>query len=180
MQLNTERCVIRPLSTDHSQHLFEYINSNQAHLAKWEPHRDQSYYSLEATELRLSQYQLEYENNGSLHLAAFNQQGSEILALCSFTNIVQGPFQACYLGYSVAQQHQGKGLMTEVLGAALDYVFNVLSLHRVMANYMPANVRSEALLNKLGFEREGLAKAYLKIAGSWQDHVLTAKINQRD
>lgn len=99
-------------------------------------------------------------------MAAFNQQGSEILALCCFINIVQGPFQACCLGYSLVQQHQGKGLMTEVLGAALDYVFNVLNLHRVMANYMPANMRSEALLNKLGFEREGLAKAYLKIAGS--------------
>ncbi|WP_448217491.1 hypothetical protein [Endozoicomonas sp. 2B-B] len=28
-----------------------------------------------------------------------------------------------------------------------------------------------ALLDKLGFEHEGLAKSYLKIAGKWQDHV---------
>ncbi|WP_415232094.1 hypothetical protein [Psychromonas sp.] len=38
-------------------------------------------------------------------------------------------------------------------------------------------MRSEKLLVKLGFEKEGVAKSYLKIAGSWQDHVLTSKIN---
>lgn len=46
-----------------------------------------------------------------------------------------------------------------------------------MANYTPSNIRSEKLLTKLGFEKEGLAKSYFKIAGSWQDHVLTSKIN---
>jgi ribosomal-protein-alanine N-acetyltransferase len=38
-------------------------------------------------------------------------------------------------------------------------------------------VRSERLLARLGFEREGYAKAYLKIAGQWQDMVLNSLIN---
>jgi ribosomal-protein-alanine N-acetyltransferase len=46
-----------------------------------------------------------------------------------------------------------------------------------MANYMPGNERSARLLERLGFEREGYAKAYLNIAGRWQDHVLTALVN---
>jgi ribosomal-protein-alanine N-acetyltransferase len=29
----------------------------------------------------------------------------------------------------------------------------------------------------LGFEKEGYAKSYLKIAGHWQDHILTALVN---
>ena len=52
-----------------------------------------------------------------------------------------------------------------------------------MANYMPHNSRSAALLFRLGFEKEGVARSYLKIAGKWQDHVLTSKIatcNDRD
>lgn len=50
--------------------------------------------------------------------------------------------------------------------------FTVLKLHRVMANYRPENLRSERLLARLGFEKEGLARSYLKINGSWADHVL--------
>jgi [ribosomal protein S5]-alanine N-acetyltransferase len=44
---------------------------------------------------------------------------------------------------------------------------------------MPANTRSARLLERLGFEREGMARAYLKIADKWEDHVLTARINPK-
>jgi ribosomal-protein-alanine N-acetyltransferase len=33
------------------------------------------------------------------------------------------------------------------------------------------------VLEGLGFEREGVARSYLKINGEWADHVLTALIN---
>ncbi|MBT7329669.1 MAG: 30S ribosomal protein S5 alanine N-acetyltransferase, partial [Oceanospirillaceae bacterium] len=46
-----------------------------------------------------------------------------------------------------------------------------------MATYMVNNVRSAALLQRLGFEKEGYAKSYLNIAGRWEDHVLTALVN---
>ena len=47
-------------------------------------------------------------------------------------------------------------------------------MHRIMANCMPHNHRSGALLTRLGFEPEGYAKDYLLIDGQWQDHILTA------
>ena len=59
-------------------------------------------------------------------------------------------------------------------------VFSTLRFHRIIANYIPGNQRSQKTLNAVGFEREGYAKSYLKIAGKWQDHVLTALINPLD
>jgi ribosomal-protein-alanine N-acetyltransferase len=100
-----------------------------------------------------------------------------MLAGCNFTNIVRGPLQACYLGYSVDQAHQGQGLMREVVQAGIGYMFGAQGLHRIMANHMPSNVRSEKLLRALGFEREGYARAYLHIAGRWEDMVLNALLN---
>jgi len=44
---------------------------------------------------------------------------------------------------------------------------------------MPHNAASERVLFKLGFEKEGIARKYLKIAGKWEDHILTSKINER-
>ncbi|MDG2718812.1 30S ribosomal protein S5 alanine N-acetyltransferase, partial [Vibrio parahaemolyticus] len=48
---------------------------------------------------------------------------------------------------------------------------------RIQAGYMPHNKRSEAVLEHVGFNREGYAKDYLLINGEWQDHVLTSLIN---
>jgi ribosomal-protein-alanine N-acetyltransferase len=69
--------------------------------------------------------------------------------------------------------------MAEALQSVLGFAFGSLELHRVMANHVPGNDRSARLLERLGFEREGYAKAYLHLDGRWQDHVLTALTNDR-
>jgi ribosomal-protein-alanine N-acetyltransferase len=75
-------------------------------------------------------------------------------------------------------KEEGKGLMFEALREAIRYVFVEKRLHRIMANYMPSNVRSANLLKKLGFVEEGYAKEYLLINGRWEDHILTALTNR--
>ena len=54
--------------------------------------------------------------------------------------------------------------------------FDELGLNRVMAGYLPHNERSATLLLRLGFEKEGYARRYLKINGKWEDHILTALV----
>ena len=103
-----------------------------------------------------------------------------MMAECNFTNIVKGPFQACNLGYSVAKTREGHGIMTAVVKKGIEIMFKEYGLHRIMANYMPGNARSARLLERCGFVREGYAKAYLKIAGRWEDHVLTSLVNRND
>ena len=90
---------------------------------------------------------------------------------------MRGPFDACFLGFSLDQKEQGKGLMYEALQVAITHMFDIEKLHRIMANYRPENIRSANLLKRLGFEEEGRARRYLKINGQWTDHVLTACIN---
>ena len=67
--------------------------------------------------------------------------------------------------------------MYEALKAAIEFMFTTFTLHRIQANYIPRNERSGKLLRKLGFTVEGYARDYLKINGKWEDHILTAKIN---
>ncbi len=100
-----------------------------------------------------------------------------IIAKISYTQIFRGPFHACYLGYAMAETYCGRGLMTQALRMTNDYMFRELNIHRIMANYMPENVASGRVLEKLGFVTEGLAKDYLRINGEWRDHVLTSLTN---
>jgi ribosomal-protein-alanine N-acetyltransferase len=69
--------------------------------------------------------------------------------------------------------------MRRALKTACQWMFAEKGLHRIMAAYIPRNVRSANVLESLGFEKEGLAKQYLLIDGQWQDHVLTSLINQQ-
>lgn len=68
--------------------------------------------------------------------------------------------------------------MYEALTAAVKYTFEEMNLHRIMANYMPANERSGKLLRQLGFTLEGYARDYLLLEGGWRDHILTSLINE--
>jgi ribosomal-protein-alanine N-acetyltransferase len=52
-----------------------------------------------------------------------------------------------------------------------------LQLHRVEAACIPDNIRSIRVLEKAGFQREGLLRSYLRINGAWQDHYLYARIS---
>jgi len=52
--------------------------------------------------------------------------------------------------------------------------FATLRLHRIEAACLPHNDRSIQLLTRTNFQPEGMARAYLRINGLWQDHLLFA------
>lgn len=174
--LTTPRAVLRLVEVSDAWKLLRYREQNREHLAPWEPLREASYYTLDHCVQTLAESREAVRLDRAYPFFALDLAGQEILACFTFSNVVRGVFQACHLGYSVTARRQGQGLMQEVLGTALPWVFDALDMHRVMANYMPRNERSGKLLEALGFEREGYAKRYLQIAGRWEDHVLTSRI----
>ena len=174
--LETERLFLRvPLPEDACE-MADFVTRNREHFSPWNPVRSEDYYTVNYWNTALAEI-VENANRGtSLQLVLFPKTSEKpsIIGYCNFSNIVRGAFQAAYLGYGLDQYAVGKGLMAEALTCAIDYCFNTLNLHRIMANYMPANVRSASLLKRLGFVTEGFARDYLFLAGKWQDHLLTA------
>ncbi|MFC5528829.1 GNAT family N-acetyltransferase [Cohnella yongneupensis] len=65
------------------------------------------------------------------------------------------------LSYDLREEYWNSGVMTEGLTAALDYTKQHLGPHRIQAEVVPENVASLKLLQKLGFQQEGLLKHYL-------------------
>jgi ribosomal-protein-alanine N-acetyltransferase len=176
-KIETVHAVLAILDPEQAGLLLEYVTSNQNHLAPWEPERDEHYFTLEGCRERLEMSRAGFEIGVSVQFCALDRACSRMVGNCNFSNIMEGPYQACTLGYSIARQDQGTGLMQEILKAGIRYMFEVRDLHRIMANHIPGNIRSERLLQTLGFTREGYAQSYLNIDGRWQDHVLNALIN---
>lgn len=180
LRLSTLRTLIRLPAPADAAKLLRFRVDNRAHLAPWEPFRDESWYTLDACARSIVDGAEAARLDRGYPLVVFDLDDTDVLASFTFSNVVRGPFQACLLGYGVAMGQQGQGLMREALQAGLQWAFEELDLHRVMANYLPRNERSAQLLERLGFEREGYARRYLKIAGQWEDHVLTAKVRDLD
>jgi len=175
--IETVRTHLHVLDVHHADAVIAYYRENADHLNKWEPKRAPDFYSETLWRWQGRNAQLDFARGTSVRLLAFDRETNKIAATSNYTQIQRGPFEACTLGFSVGAAFQGTGLMFEVLEAGLGYVFNTMGLHRVMANHLPENDRSAAMLSRLGFEREGYAKTYLQIDGVWRDHVLNAKIN---
>lgn len=76
--------------------------------------------------------------------------------------------------------YNGRGYTTEAVRLVVDYAFQVLKLHRIEAGVMPRNTRSIRVLEKSGFEKEGLSRKNVLINGKWEDHLHFAIVNPDD
>lgn len=179
LPIKTERLLIRFPEPEEAEKIVTYVVKNREHLEAWEPVRSEKYFTLDFWKKEIKKINSEFFFGQSVRLSIFLKDAPEvtIIGVCNFTNIIRAAFQACHLSYSIDQSYEGQGLMHEALKVAIDFVFKKFKMHRIMANYMPRNDRSGRLLKKLGFVTEGYAREYLKIAGKWEDHILTAKVN---
>lgn len=178
--IRTQRLVLSLPQVTDAPELLAYGLKNEVHLAPWSPPAPQPSLTLELYERLVEDIQRELASGISVRfwLRLGEEFTGRFIGAVSLSQIVLGAFRACYLGYHVDHEHEGQGYVSEAVAAAIQYAFGELKLHRIMANYMPANRRSARLLERLGFEEEGYAKQYLFIAGRWEDHILTALTNR--
>ncbi len=66
------------------------------------------------------------------------------------------------MGYWCGAPHRGQGFMTEAARAVLIFGFEQLGVHRVQASYFPRDPASARILEKIGMQREGLIRGYVR------------------
>ena len=167
--------------------LARFLSENYAgHLDRWSPPPVQGFFTAtfwrERLDIAIDELQADRAVRFVLQMRVPEEAGgtpvdAPIIGTCNYTNIVRGAFHACHLGYQIARESQGHGLMAEALTAANAFMFDAMRMHRLMANFRPENERSRALLMRLGFVEEGLARNYLFIDGAWRDHILTSLVH---
>lgn len=171
--LRTNRLLLQPIEESHAPILLDFVQRNKLYFKQWSPAYSDQFFSLN--------YQLQVIQNdtrqwnlgvGFKFYIFSNEDGNNqhILGSVTLSNVVRGPLQSCFLGYKIDEKVTNKGLATEAIAHITRFAFEKLSLHRVEANIMPDNAASIRVIEKLGFQKEGYSKDYLKINGKWQDH----------
>lgn len=95
-----------------------------------------------------------------------------IIGTICFRNIAKPIYSSCQVGYRMDKGHTGKGYCTEALRAGINIMFNDLELHRIEALVLPDNSASIAILENLGFKKEGLLRDKIQIQNQWRDHYI--------
>ncbi|MEU8825424.1 GNAT family protein [Streptomyces sp. NPDC048636] len=81
------------------------------------------------------------------------------------------------IGFTLAPAHQGMGLATEALTATVDS-YLARGLRRISADCDARNIRSAALLERVGFRFEGLRKSNRHAKGEWVDELFFGMVSE--
>jgi len=175
LRLDTPRLVLRePLDSDAAA-LLAYATRNEPRFARWEPDRvDDVGHHLRWVRWRRDESAAQH---GVSLLALDRGVPDALVGIVNLYAITGNASYSAVLGYSLDGAYEGRGFAREAIGAVIAYAFATLNLHRLTANYHPANERSGALLRRLGFVVEGYARDMLYLRGTWRDHVLTSLTN---
>jgi ribosomal-protein-alanine N-acetyltransferase len=168
-----DRVMLRyPVESDRGEFV-ALRQSSKEHLLKWDPIPPSGLdlYSSEAFDREMQMHNTDREQRWLVIERATNTIAGRI----SLGNIERGVFLNGRFGYWLGAEFEGHGLMSEGLSLAVQHSFKPLcdggmGLHRVCANIMVSNERSRALLERVGFVREGYSENYLQIQGVWEDH----------
>ena len=105
-------------------------------------------------------------------LLVFREMDNAMVGGITLSNIRRGVAQMGSIGYWVGQPFTRQGFTVAAVRAVTEFSFVKLGLHRLEAACIPTNTASRGVLLKAGFTQEGMARAYLRINGSWRDHLL--------
>jgi [ribosomal protein S5]-alanine N-acetyltransferase len=147
------------------------------HLIPWEPKWARDELTRSCYRRRLRQFQREMRDDHGYAYLIFNETDAQLVGGLNISNVRRGVAQAASLGYWIGLPQIGQGLMTDAVRATLRFAFGPLGLNRLEAACLPNNAASARVLKKVGFQREGRARRYLKINGEWQDHDLYALLH---
>lgn len=161
----------RLIRADDAPRLAQLLAEGREFFAPWDKVRDDEYFTPDGQAAEIAMM-LDRHERGEAEPHVILDDDGAVVGRITLNGIVRGPFQSCSMGYWLAPNVNGRGYATRAVRAMTALAFGELGLHRVQAETLRHNERSQRVLARAGFRPIGMAPRYLQIAGEWQDHDL--------
>ncbi|NLG26039.1 MAG: GNAT family N-acetyltransferase [Clostridiales bacterium] len=145
--LETGRLILRDWRTDEAEAMFEYAkNPNVGPNAGWPAHQ-----SIEESQKIVQQF----AKGDEVWAVVGRESGVPIGSLGVHPDRKRDIPGSRMIGYVLGEEWWGKGLMTEAVARALQFLFEETDVSIVSVYHYPFNARSRRVIEKAGFVYEG-------------------------
>ena len=169
--IETNRLILKGLSPHDIKYIFE--NFSKPEIQRILGHRSEEDYLKEE-----SKHKNGYSSyNRSFILFLLTDKASEhIIGRCGLHNWNMEHKRA-EIGYVMEEElYKRKGLMSEAVGAIIDYGFNNMNLNRIEALVGTGNVPSLRLMKKYHFIKEGVLREHYYTSDKYEDSIMFSKL----
>ncbi len=166
-RLETDRLQLRAVFPADSQAIFELMSDPKVA----EHHELEPFETIRQADAMISNFTKWFQNSQAVRWAMIRKENERLIGTCCFDTF-HPKYQSLNLGYNVRSDHWRQGYATEAIQTIIEYAFKngiVGPVNRIQAITVPANVASEKVLERLGFEKEGLMREYGFWKGKFHD-----------
>lgn len=170
IELETARLILRRFTVDDAAEMYRNWASSEevARYLTWEPHAD-----VGVTEAVLRDWAAGYASADFYNWGLTLKSDGTLIGNISV--VKQRQETACAeLGYCMGMQWWGRGYMPEAGSAVLQYLFETVGYHRIMALHDVDNPKSGRVMQKLGMTKEGVLRQNGFARGRMFDEVVYA------
>ncbi len=169
MKLETHRLLIRPITLDDKNDVFEYRSDSEINKYQgWIPE------TIEDVVEFIGKISTQINVPGTwFQFVIVEKENDKIIGDLGI-HFLDGENKQAEIGCTLSKHFQHKGYATEALVRVIDYLFNELNKHRIIASIDPGNRNSIRLVERIGFRKEAHFIESLLINGTWVDDVIYA------
>ena len=175
-EITGQKVILRPPQYSDWKAWADERKKNKLYLQPWEPLWSINELERSSFVKRVRMFERLSHNDQAYSFLIFTSDNEDFIGEVNISNVQRGIIQSCTIGYWIAKDCEGKGMMSESLELVKEFIFNELKMHRIEAACLPHNMPSLKVLLKNGFIKEGTARKLLKINDKWQDHTVLSFI----
>ena len=152
----------------YAEELFQLTDRNRDFLSQWLPWLEKTKATSDTKDFIEAQL-LKFQRGEALHVTIFYQH--KIAGVVGF-NQIDRDNSIGHLGYWLAKEYNGKGIMTKSVRELIAIGFDYYNLNRIDIRCAKGNSRSRAIPERLGFKNEGVIRQAEKLSDRYVDHVI--------
>ncbi|MCQ4086493.1 GNAT family N-acetyltransferase [Saccharibacillus sp. JS10] len=163
-RLETPRLLLRQAKPSDREGLFALYGDEE--VMRYLPL--EAFQSIEEADDEMNWHARIFQEQTGLRWMIEEKATGDFVGTCGFLGI-EKEHHRMEIGYDLARQHWGKGLMPEAISAVLHFGFHSLEANKIEARVDPDNAASIKLMDKLHFVQEGILRQHEFEKGRYVD-----------
>lgn len=173
--VQTERLMLSPIDPADGPELWTVVDRSRWHLERWLPWVPFSN-TPEASQRYAEACASDWDAGRAVRFGIRDRESQALIGVVGLDSCVH-LHRSCELGYWLALEATGRGLMAEAARASVDFALDRAGVHRIRCAAATDNHPSLRCIARLGFRFEGIARQAEFVGGRWVDHAVFSRLS---